>query len=52
VAAWIWWVGRLFGEDLAGGPTAVEEAGRKLEAAHWVQSLREPDLWTEPVPAG
>jgi tetratricopeptide (TPR) repeat protein len=52
VAAWIWWVGRLFGEDVAGGVAAVEEAGRTLEAAHWVQSLREPDLWTEPVPAG
>jgi tetratricopeptide (TPR) repeat protein len=52
VAALTWWVGRLFGENLAGGYDAVEEAGRTLEAAHWIQSLREPDLWTEPVPAG
>jgi tetratricopeptide (TPR) repeat protein len=52
LAGLTWWVGRLFGEDVAGGADAVEEAGRTLEGAHWVQSLREPDLWTEPVPAG
>jgi tetratricopeptide (TPR) repeat protein len=48
-AARRWWVGRLFGDDLAGGSEAVEEARRTLESAHWEQHLREPDLWTELV---
>jgi class 3 adenylate cyclase/tetratricopeptide (TPR) repeat protein len=45
VASRTWWVGRLFGEDLAGGPEAMEAARRTLEAAHWEQSLQEPEQW-------
>jgi class 3 adenylate cyclase/tetratricopeptide (TPR) repeat protein len=45
VASRTWWVGRLFGEDLAGGPEAMEAARRTLEAAQWEQSLQEPEQW-------
>src|SRR5439155_24361905 len=44
VAARVWWVGSLFGPDAVGGPTEMEEARQALEAAHWVQFLREPEL--------
>jgi class 3 adenylate cyclase/tetratricopeptide (TPR) repeat protein len=44
LAARTWWVGRLFGPELAGGEEAVEEARRTLEGARWQQSLIEPDL--------
>ncbi|HJP66434.1 MAG TPA: tetratricopeptide repeat protein [Actinomycetota bacterium] len=49
VASRRWWVGRLFGGDAAGGADAVEEARRTLERANWLQAIREPDLWAEPV---
>jgi class 3 adenylate cyclase/tetratricopeptide (TPR) repeat protein len=45
VATRRWWVGRLFGDDLVGGPAVLEEARRTLEAAHWIQQIREPDHW-------
>jgi class 3 adenylate cyclase/tetratricopeptide (TPR) repeat protein len=44
VAADVWWVGRVFGAEVAGGEQALEEARQRLEAAHWYQALREPDL--------
>src|SRR3989442_9109121 len=44
VAARVWWVGRIFGPELAGGGQGVEEARRTLGAAHWIQNLQEPDL--------
>jgi class 3 adenylate cyclase/tetratricopeptide (TPR) repeat protein len=45
VAASVWWVGTLFGPEAVGGG-AMEEARRTLEAAHWIQALREPDITT------
>jgi class 3 adenylate cyclase/tetratricopeptide (TPR) repeat protein len=50
VATRRWWVGRLFGEEAADGPEAMEQARRDLESARWVQALREPDLWLEHQP--
>ncbi len=47
VAARVWWVGSLFGPDAAGGPGEVERARKNLEAAHWIQFLREPELALE-----
>ena len=47
VAARVWWVGSLFGPDAAGGPGEVEKARKALEAAHWIQFLREPELALE-----
>jgi class 3 adenylate cyclase/tetratricopeptide (TPR) repeat protein len=44
VAADVWWVGNVLGADVAGGEQALEDARRRLEAAHWYQALREPDL--------
>ncbi len=44
-AARTWWVGRLFGEDLIGGAEAMAEARRTLETHHWIQAIREPELW-------
>jgi tetratricopeptide (TPR) repeat protein len=44
VAARVWWVGRIFGPDVAGGEQALEEARKRLESAHWIQNLQEPDL--------
>ena len=43
-AAQVWWAGRLFGSDEAGGDEAVQQARETLERHHWMQSLREPDL--------
>ena len=43
-AAQVWWAGRLFGPDEAGGSEALEDARTVLERHHWVQALREPDL--------
>jgi class 3 adenylate cyclase/tetratricopeptide (TPR) repeat protein len=45
VASRKFWVGRLFGEDLVGGPDVMEDSRRTLESAHWEQSIREPDQW-------
>jgi tetratricopeptide (TPR) repeat protein len=44
VAARVWWVGRLFGEDAAGGRDEVGRARALLEEVHLVQALRRPDL--------
>jgi hypothetical protein len=43
-AAQVWWAGRLFGADAAGGDEALETARDLLERHHWRQALREPDL--------
>ena len=43
-AARVWWAGRLFGDDAAGGADAVARARDRLEAHAWTQALREPDL--------
>jgi tetratricopeptide (TPR) repeat protein len=43
-AAQVWWAGRLFGPDAAGGTEAFEAARDLLERHHWRQALRESDL--------
>ncbi|HJR97423.1 MAG TPA: hypothetical protein VJ979_05910, partial [Actinomycetota bacterium] len=43
-AAQVWWAGRLFGPEAAGGEQALEEARDLLESRHWRQALHEPDL--------
>lgn len=42
-----WWMGRLFGPDVTGGEEALEAARTRLEQAHWLAALREPDLVAE-----
>jgi class 3 adenylate cyclase/tetratricopeptide (TPR) repeat protein len=42
VAARVWWVGRLLGEDLVGGHE-LETARNRLEHAGWKVALSEPD---------
>jgi tetratricopeptide (TPR) repeat protein len=49
VAARVWWVGVLFGEDAAGGADTVRRARDRLERNHWLQALHEPDV---ALPAG
>src|SRR5581483_6844653 len=44
VAARVWWVGRLFGPDAVGGEQELARARTMLEALHWEQALREPEL--------
>jgi class 3 adenylate cyclase/tetratricopeptide (TPR) repeat protein len=44
MAADLWWVGKIFGAEIVGGEEAMEEARKRLEAAHWNQALREPEL--------
>jgi class 3 adenylate cyclase/tetratricopeptide (TPR) repeat protein len=44
VAARVWWVARLFGEEQAGGPDEVAAARETLESHHWLQALREPEM--------
>jgi class 3 adenylate cyclase/tetratricopeptide (TPR) repeat protein len=44
IATITWWAGRVFGPDAVGGEATVEEARATLEAAGWVQFIREPDL--------
>jgi len=44
LAARIWWAGRLFGAEAAGGSDALAGARARLEAHAWLQALREPDL--------
>ena len=44
VAEVAWLIGRLFGEDLAGGPDEVERARALLEEVHFEQALRRPEL--------
>jgi class 3 adenylate cyclase/tetratricopeptide (TPR) repeat protein len=50
-AARVWWIGRLFGPDAAGGPDAVEEARATLESAHWMAALREPEQFLDALAA-
>jgi tetratricopeptide (TPR) repeat protein len=47
VAAQVWWIGRLFGPEPAGGEDEVERARLLLEGNHWVQALKEPELVPE-----
>ena len=42
--AQVWWAGRLFGPDDAGGDARLANARSVLERHHWEQALREPDL--------
>jgi tetratricopeptide (TPR) repeat protein len=51
MAADVWWVGKVFGADVVGGEQALEEARRTLEAAHWYQAIREPELVSGLEPA-
>jgi tetratricopeptide (TPR) repeat protein len=44
VAAEEWRVGVLFGAEAVGGEEVMERARTTLEAARWLQSLKEPDL--------
>jgi class 3 adenylate cyclase/tetratricopeptide (TPR) repeat protein len=44
LAAQTWFTGRVFGDDAAGGEDEMRNARATLEAAHWMQALREPDL--------
>jgi hypothetical protein len=44
-----WWMGRIYGPDEGGGAAALEEARELLEAHHWIQAIREPDLLLEAV---
>jgi class 3 adenylate cyclase/tetratricopeptide (TPR) repeat protein len=39
-----WWNARVFGPDAAGGVEEMDRARELLEALHWEQALREPDL--------
>ena len=44
LAADVWWVGNVFGPEVVGGEEVLEQARQRLEAAHWYQALREPEL--------
>jgi hypothetical protein len=44
VAAQVWWIARVFGEDEAGGTEEVESARKLLEELHATAALRAPDL--------
>jgi class 3 adenylate cyclase/tetratricopeptide (TPR) repeat protein len=44
VAARVWWVGSLFGEQAAGGAETLARARERLEQAHWRQALHEPEV--------
>jgi class 3 adenylate cyclase/tetratricopeptide (TPR) repeat protein len=44
LAADVWWVGKVFGPEVVGGEEVLEQARQRLEAAHWYQALREPEL--------
>jgi class 3 adenylate cyclase/tetratricopeptide (TPR) repeat protein len=44
MASDVWWVGKVFGPEAAGGEQALEAARKTLDAAHWYQALREPEL--------
>jgi tetratricopeptide (TPR) repeat protein len=43
-AAATWWVGRLFGAEHVGGDEELERARARLEAVHWISSIKEPEL--------
>jgi class 3 adenylate cyclase/tetratricopeptide (TPR) repeat protein len=44
VAARTWWTGSLLGPDAVGGEQEMEMARRRLEEAHWIQSVKEAEL--------
>lgn len=44
LAAQTWWTASLLGEETLGGPGDVHRARQTLEAHHWVQALKEPEL--------
>lgn len=44
IAAQVWWSGSVFDAELAGGEDELERARGVLEAAHWLQALREPEM--------
>lgn len=44
VAAQVWWISRVFGEDAAGGTEEVERARKLLEDLHFGQALLAPEL--------
>jgi tetratricopeptide (TPR) repeat protein len=46
IAERVWWIGSVFGGDVVGGEQALGDARATLEAAHWVQALREPEFAT------
>ena len=48
MAARVWWVGRVFGPDLVGGPEAMEEARKTLEAAGWLHTFAAADQVRQP----
>ena len=50
VAAQVWWIGRVFGPDAAGGADEVEAARGVLESLHARMLLREPDLAPRAAP--
>ena len=48
MAARVWWVGSVFDPELAGGPEALEEARKTLEAAGWLHAFAATDLVRQP----
>jgi class 3 adenylate cyclase/tetratricopeptide (TPR) repeat protein len=44
LAAAIWWTGRLFGAEAAGGADVLNDARERLERNRWRQALREPEM--------
>ena len=48
-ASLTWWAGRLFGPDLVGGEDEMERARQTLEAANWIQAIKEPDMLGLPI---
>jgi class 3 adenylate cyclase/tetratricopeptide (TPR) repeat protein len=42
--AQVWWAGRVFGPDDAGGDQRLAHARAVLERHHWKQALREPEI--------
>jgi class 3 adenylate cyclase/tetratricopeptide (TPR) repeat protein len=51
LASDVWWVGKVFGAEVVGGEAVLEQARERLEAAHWYQALREPELVSGLEPA-
>src|SRR4029453_15661078 len=47
VAERVWLIGRLLGEEAAGGVDGVEESRRTLEEARWLSAFRSADLAAE-----
>jgi class 3 adenylate cyclase/tetratricopeptide (TPR) repeat protein len=44
IAAQVWWIARVFGEEEAGGPEEVERARKTHEELHFGQALLMPEL--------